>query len=159
MSINELFMITPSPVLSALIWTVLAIATLYLARGTSHKAIYVVTHGLHNALRIGARGLNRAEARLSARNREVLLAAGREAKERIIEREFDRIICSQKSGVYGIKPQRVPHANLRMAAQISQTAHDKALFIKSRRFLGHARQRHDKHKQQHDCRPPMGLLL
>ena len=28
---------------------------------------------------------------LNQRNREVLLAAGREAKERIIEREFDRV--------------------------------------------------------------------
>jgi len=91
MSFNELFMITPSPVLSGLIWLVVAIATLYLARGTAHKAIHVVTHGLHNALRLGARGLNRAEARLTERNREVLLAAGREAKERIIEREFDRV--------------------------------------------------------------------
>jgi len=91
MSVNELFMITPSPVLSGLIWLVLAIATLYLARDTAHKAIHVVTHGLHNALRIGARGLNRAQGRLSERNREVLLAAGREAKERIIEREFDRV--------------------------------------------------------------------
>ncbi|HXH65233.1 MAG TPA: hypothetical protein VNH42_06990, partial [Mariprofundaceae bacterium] len=33
----------------------------------------------------------KAEARLSMRNREVLLAAGREAAERIVEREFDRV--------------------------------------------------------------------
>jgi len=33
----------------------------------------------------------KAEAALANRNREVLLAAGREAKERIVEREFDRI--------------------------------------------------------------------
>ena len=35
-----------------------------------------------------------AEQKLAARNREVLLAAGREAKERIIEREFERIDAS-----------------------------------------------------------------
>ncbi|MCH8059902.1 MAG: hypothetical protein IIA11_05515 [Proteobacteria bacterium] len=35
--------------------------------------------------------MSRSEAGLAVRNRDVLLAAGREAKERIIEREFDRI--------------------------------------------------------------------
>ncbi len=33
----------------------------------------------------------KTEVRLAERNREVLLAAGREAKERIVEREFDRV--------------------------------------------------------------------
>ena len=32
-----------------------------------------------------------AEGGLAARNREVLLAAGKEAKERVVEREFERI--------------------------------------------------------------------
>ncbi len=35
--------------------------------------------------------MSHAEARLAERNREVLLAAGREAKERVIEREFMRV--------------------------------------------------------------------
>jgi len=46
---------------------------------------------LHRALRLTARSILLAEDKLRARNREVLLAAGREAKERIIEREFERI--------------------------------------------------------------------
>jgi hypothetical protein len=46
---------------------------------------------LHDALRLAAQALGAGEERLTARNHEVLLAAGREAKERIIEREFDRV--------------------------------------------------------------------
>jgi hypothetical protein len=50
-----------------------------------------VCHALHDALKLAAQALSAGENRLGARNREVLLAAGREAKERIIEREFERI--------------------------------------------------------------------
>jgi len=42
-------------------------------------------------MRLSARAVMRAEVRLNERNREVLLAQGREAAERIIEREFERI--------------------------------------------------------------------
>ena len=45
-------------------------------------------------MRLAAHSLRLAEQKLAARNREVLLAAGREAKERIIEREFERIDAS-----------------------------------------------------------------
>jgi hypothetical protein len=41
--------------------------------------------------RIASVSVAGAESGLAKRNREVLLAAGREAKERIVEREFDRI--------------------------------------------------------------------
>ena len=47
--------------------------------------------GLHRAFRLASRGVARSEKALTARKREVLLAYGREAKERVIEREFDRI--------------------------------------------------------------------
>jgi hypothetical protein len=43
---------------------------------------------------LAAEAVAKNEAQLSTRNREVLLAAGREAKERIIEREFDRVAAS-----------------------------------------------------------------
>lgn len=42
-------------------------------------------------MRLSAAAILMAEKRLMLRNREVLLAAGHEAKERIIEREFERI--------------------------------------------------------------------
>ena len=83
--------ITPWPVLSALLWIVLAITTLYFARSSAHKAIRATARTLHQSLRFASKAVSRAETRLRQRNHEVLLAAGREAKERIVEREFDRV--------------------------------------------------------------------
>lgn len=83
--------ITPWPFVSAAIWAVLLIAILYLARHTAHQAIRTATGALSRGLRLGAHAVAHAEARLTERNREVLLGVGREAKERVIEREFARI--------------------------------------------------------------------
>ncbi len=83
--------ITPWPVGSALLWIVLIVAALYLIRSTAHKTIQAATHGLHRSFRLASKAVSRSEANLATRNRDVLLAAGQEAKERIIEREFDRI--------------------------------------------------------------------
>lgn len=83
--------ITPWPAISAVVWFVLAVAVLYLARHTAHQAIHTTAVALARGLRLAAHSVGRGEARLAARNREVLLAAGREAKERIVEREFERV--------------------------------------------------------------------
>jgi hypothetical protein len=91
MSLNALFAITPWPVVSAFVWFLLAVAILYFARRTAHQAIRTASGALSRGLRIAAHSVSHAEARLAERNREVLLAAGREAKERIIEREFARV--------------------------------------------------------------------
>ena len=87
-----LLAITPWPAISALLWFVLAVAVLYLARHTAHQAIH--TDGCRARARPAhscAFGRRAARAKLATRNREVLLAAGREAKERIVEREFVRV--------------------------------------------------------------------
>ena len=91
MSFEDVFMIVPSAVASALIWFVVLTAVLYFARSPAHRAITALARVAHNALRLTARAVMRGEARLAQRNREVLLAAGREAAERIIEREFERV--------------------------------------------------------------------
>jgi len=83
--------ITPWPVASALLWIVLVVGALYLIRATAHSTIQAATQGLHRSFRLASKAVARSEKTLTTRNREVLLAAGREAKERIIEREFDRI--------------------------------------------------------------------
>jgi len=88
---NFILGITPWPVASALLWIILIVAALYLIRSTAHKTIQAAAHGLHRSFRVASRAVSRSEADLVVRNRDVLLAAGREAKERIIEREFDRI--------------------------------------------------------------------
>ncbi|MGH8241652.1 MAG: hypothetical protein ACREXP_32165, partial [Steroidobacteraceae bacterium] len=86
-----LLAITPWPAISALLWFVLAVAVFYLARHTAHQAIHTTAVALSRGLRIAAHSVGRGEAKLATRNREVLLAAGREAKERIVEREFVRV--------------------------------------------------------------------
>jgi len=83
--------ITPWPVASALLWIVLIVSALYLARGTAHKAIHATARAFHRSFRTASKAVARSQGNLVARNRDVLLAAGREAKERVIEREFDRI--------------------------------------------------------------------
>lgn len=91
MSFTDIFMIVPSPVLSGVIWFVLLVLVMYFARSPAHFAIRSFSRVIHNSMRLSARAVMRAESRLNERNREVLLAQGREASERIIEREFDRI--------------------------------------------------------------------
>src|SRR4029453_9441740 len=83
--------ITPWPTLSILICFVIAVFVLFLARATAHQAIRTATSAIARGLRLGAHSVAHLERRLVARNRDVLLAAGREAKERIVEREFERV--------------------------------------------------------------------
>jgi hypothetical protein len=91
MSIAKLLAITPWPILSAFLWAVLIIGALYLARRTAHHAIHDAMATLSRGLRLAAQAITNGQLRLAERNREVLLASGREAKERTIEREFTRV--------------------------------------------------------------------
>jgi hypothetical protein len=86
-----LLTITPSPILSALLWIVLIVAAMYLARPTAHRLILALGTALYKVLRSASFSVASAENGLATRNRQVLLAAGREAKERVVEREFERI--------------------------------------------------------------------
>ncbi|MFV8781463.1 hypothetical protein ACNKU7_03475 [Microbulbifer sp. SA54] len=78
------------------LWLVITLFALFLARKPVHQGIYALARFFHQALRLGANAVAAAEGRLQLRNREVLLAAGREATERHIEREFDRIESAMK---------------------------------------------------------------
>ncbi len=91
MSLYDIFMITPDPVVSGLIWFLALTVGLYLARTPMHQAIKSSTRVLHNAFRLSAISVLHAERKLGERNREVLLSAGRDAAERIIEREIERM--------------------------------------------------------------------
>jgi hypothetical protein len=91
MSMTSLLAITPWPAVSAVILLALLVVALYFARRTAHQAIRAVTDALGRGLRLASHAVARGEERLAARNREVLLSAGREAKERIVEREFVRV--------------------------------------------------------------------
>jgi hypothetical protein len=92
MTFNDVFMIVPSSVgTSGAIWFVVLVVVFYMARNHAHKGILSFTEALHNAFRLSARSVKLLQNALIVRNRDVLLAQGREATERIIEREFERI--------------------------------------------------------------------
>lgn len=79
------------PAVSISIIILVAIIVLYISRRPAHRAIISLTRVIHNAMRLSAKSVMSVESRLANRNREVLLEAGREAEERMIEREFERI--------------------------------------------------------------------
>ncbi|UCG14110.1 MAG: hypothetical protein JSU72_06480 [Deltaproteobacteria bacterium] len=92
MSLSKLLIIWPgSPVVSVLIWIVVTVLLLYLARTPAHRAILSLSRVIHNGLRLVARSVLLAEKRLVQRNKEVLLNCGIESVERLIEREFHRV--------------------------------------------------------------------
>lgn len=91
MTASEIFMITSSPLVSGIIWFVLIVAVLFIARHHAHLGIRSLCRVIHNAMRLSAHSVMKAEAKLIQRNREVLLAQGREEAERIVEREFERV--------------------------------------------------------------------
>jgi len=62
-----------------------------MARRPAHEAILSVSKIFFHAFRLSASSILIAEKKLKERNKEVLLASGKEATERIIEREFERI--------------------------------------------------------------------
>lgn len=88
----ELLQLFPGqPVLSIITLVIVMVAILYFARNSAHRLILSLSRAVHNSLRIAARAVLQSEKRLLQRNREVLLAQGREAAEHIIEREFERV--------------------------------------------------------------------
>jgi hypothetical protein len=74
-----------------MIWIVLLLAALYFARKPFHRTVGSLAKIIHNAMRLTATSVHSAERKLAQRNREVLMAAGLEKAERLVEREFDRI--------------------------------------------------------------------
>jgi hypothetical protein len=74
-----------------LVWLAVLAVLLYFARDPAHRAILSLTGMLYRGTRVAAASAMKAEEALRLRNREVLLAAGRDAAERIVEREFQRI--------------------------------------------------------------------
>lgn len=101
MTLSNLLTITPWPMLSAAILLLLLIAALYFARGTAHQLLLAAAGALSRGLRVASHSVIRGQERLAARNREVLLAAGREAKERIVEREFTRVADTVRKDLAG----------------------------------------------------------
>ncbi len=92
MSFSEIYHIVPGyPIASTILWFLFLIVMLYLARFPAHRTIISLCRIIHGGMRVASRSLLFAEGRMASRNREVLLAAGRESIERLIEREFQRV--------------------------------------------------------------------
>ena len=91
MPLANMLSITENPFLSMVIWIILLLAALYFARKPFHRAVGSLSKIIYNAMRLAAASVISAEKRLVQRNREVLMAAGLENAERLVEREFDRI--------------------------------------------------------------------
>jgi len=92
MSFSEIYLLwSESAAISAIIWSVIIVALAYLAREPMHKMFDAVSSLASGAFQQASSSLQGAEQRLSERNTEVLIAAGLEAAEHDIEREFERI--------------------------------------------------------------------
>jgi hypothetical protein len=84
-----------------LIWIVVMVILLYLARTPAHRAIYSLSRVIHSGFRLMSRSVLLAEQKLVQRNKEVLLTAGIESVERLIEREFHRVDAVVKRDLSG----------------------------------------------------------
>ena len=80
-----------SPALSLAIWLVISITLLYAGRPHAHQLLRSTGRAIHGTLRVASASIRQLEERVMARNRDVLLASGREAMEKSIEREFNRV--------------------------------------------------------------------
>lgn len=91
MTTTDIPIIAGGPILSALIIFFVAIIILYIARRPAHEIILSISRLIHRSMRISSRSIMHQALRLTERNREVLLSAGQESVERIVEREFHRV--------------------------------------------------------------------
>lgn len=105
--------------LSLTIWLAIAILLLYLARFPAHRAIRSLGVVLRSSLRVVAKSISEAEHQLVERNREVLLETGKEASERLLEREFHRVnaVVARDLGGY-------PALHRRLSEQINKMDDD-----------------------------------
>jgi len=102
MTSTNFWMIWPdNPALSAVVLFLIAVPFLYAARSPLEGMIRSVTRGISNPLRLAARWLARGAAELRARNRQVLLAHGREEAMKSVDREFERVMTVVRRDLQG----------------------------------------------------------
>ncbi len=120
MSFSVLLNVVPGyPVVSILIWFIISVVMLYLARFPAHRTIKSLCRVIHNGMRLASRSVVLAEKKLIIRNNEVLLAAGRESIEHLIEREFLRVDAVVKRDL-----SAYPALHLSLAEQIKDIDED-----------------------------------
>jgi len=99
---TSFWMIWPdNPALSAVVLFLIAVPFLYAARRPLEGLIRTTSRGLSNPLRMAARWLSRGAAELRVRNRQVLLAQGREEAMKTVDREFERVMTVVRRDLQG----------------------------------------------------------
>ena len=117
---SQIWMIVPgNAALSALILFVIAMPFLYAARRPVHEFVRALGHLAHGPLRLMSRSLFEAATSMRYRNREVLLAHGREETESHIAREFERVAQLVKRDLEGY-----PALQQRLLAEITRVEED-----------------------------------
>ena len=117
---TQAWMIVPgNAALSALILFVIAMPFLYAARRPVHEFLRAVGHLAHAPLRLLSHSLYAAAQSMRYRNREVLLAHGREETEQHIAREFERVAALVKRDLEGY-----PALQQRLLAEITRVEED-----------------------------------
>ncbi|MCP1727204.1 hypothetical protein J2T60_001169 [Natronospira proteinivora] len=86
-----LYIWSDSGALSVAIWLVIAMTVLYLGRPHAHQLLRSSGRALNQSLRLAAASIRGLEGQVSRRNRDVLLAMGREESEKAVERAFSRV--------------------------------------------------------------------
>lgn len=119
MPFADLFMSSANPALAIVLAVLALIMAMFFARTPAHLAIHSFTRVIHGSLRLASVSLMRAADKLSHRNREVLLASGREAAERIIEREFERIDAGVRRDL-----SECPTLNRKLSEEVTKMEED-----------------------------------
>lgn len=90
-STDIFFLWSDQAAVAVITWLFVIVLLLYLARKPAHTTILTAGSMTRYAFRLASRSVYKTAKRLANRNREVLLAMGRENCERLIEREFHRV--------------------------------------------------------------------
>jgi prefoldin subunit 5 len=99
---DAVWMIWPgNPALSVLTLFLVALPFLYAARRPMQGLVHALTRAVANPLRLAARWLAAGANDLLRRNRQVLLAHGREQAMKVIEREFERVTVIVRRDLQG----------------------------------------------------------
>ena len=86
-----LYIWSDSQAVSVAVWLLIAITVLYLGRPHAHHLFRSTGRAISASFRLAGKSIRQLEERVRQRNRDVLLAEGREETEKAIEREFTRV--------------------------------------------------------------------
>lgn len=116
---SALMMWPDNPGLSLAFGLVILVLAMFGARAPAHRMIQGVAKAINQACKLTSEALTRVQARMSERNREVLLATGLEETERQIEQEFTRISAAVERDL-----SAYPTLHRQLADQVSRIDED-----------------------------------